>query len=49
MGLAIPEVTYIIRSLKRNGYDVDDKITSTDEAVEQILELYNRRHGITAG
>ena len=44
MGLALPEVTYIMRTLKRNGYDVDDTLTTIDEAVEAITDLYKSRH-----
>ena len=40
MGLALPEVTYIMRSLKRNGIDVDDSTTTITDAVRQILDLY---------
>ncbi len=44
MGLALPEVTYIMRTLKRNGYDVDDTLTTVDEAVDAIVALYKSRH-----
>ena len=44
MGLALPEVTYIMRTLKRNGYDVDDTLTTIDEAVDAIVTLYKSRH-----
>jgi len=44
MGLALPEVTYIMRTLKRNGYDVDDTLTTIDEAVDAIVDLYKSRH-----
>ena len=44
MGLALPEVTYIMRTLKRNGYDVDDTLTTIDEAVDAIVSLYKSRH-----
>ncbi len=40
MGLALPEVTYIMRSLKRNGIDVDEGTTTITDAVRQILDLY---------
>ena len=44
MGLAVPEVTYIMRSLKRNGFEVDDTITNLDEACNEIIGLYRSRH-----
>lgn len=44
MGLSLPEVTYMMRSLKRHGYDVDDSITTVDEACDRIIELYQKRN-----
>lgn len=41
MGLAVPEVTYIMRSLKKDGFDVDDTITTIPEAAAQIMKLYS--------
>lgn len=43
MGLSLPEVTYMMRSLARHGYAVDDTITTIDEACEQIMALYRNR------
>jgi len=40
MGLGVPEVTYIMRQLKQNGFDVDPTVTTIAEAKEQILKLY---------
>jgi len=40
MGLAIPEVTYIMRQLKHDGFDVDDTVTTIEEACSEILRLY---------
>lgn len=42
MGLAIPEVTYIMRGLKIDGFDIDDTVTTVPEAVAQIMKLYNK-------
>ena len=41
MDLGVPEVTYIMRAIKRIGYEVDETTTKVDDAVEQILKLYH--------
>lgn len=43
MGLAVPEVTYIMRTLKRNGLEVDETTTTISDAARQILDLYNSK------
>lgn len=43
MGLAIPEVTYIMRGLKKAGIEVDNTVTTIPEAKEQILNLYRNK------
>jgi len=44
MGLAVPEVTYIMRELKKQGIAVDDTVTTIPEAAKQIIDLYNRKN-----
>ena len=44
MDLGVPEVTYIMRAIRRIGYDVDDTTTKVDDAVEQILGLYRDKN-----
>lgn len=38
VGLAAPQVTYIMHELKRKGLDVDVNVTTIDEATEEILK-----------
>ena len=38
VGLAAPQVTYILHRLKENGFDVDVKATTIDEARDTILK-----------
>ena len=38
MGLAAPQITYIMHALKENGLDVDENATTVDEARESILK-----------
>ena len=37
VGLAAPQVTYILHALKDRGFQVDENATTTDEAVETIF------------
>lgn len=46
MGLAVPEVTYIMKRMKQCGIDVDDTVTTIEEAKEEILRLYDKRNNI---
>lgn len=42
VGLAAPQVTYIMQTLKQSGLDVDTDITTIDEAKTAILKALNR-------
>lgn len=42
VGLAAPQVTYIMQALKKNGLDVDTDITTIEEAKAAILHALNR-------
>lgn len=42
IGLAAPQVTYIMNDLKRAGFDVNTSAITVDEAVESILKSMNR-------
>ncbi len=37
MGLGVPQITYLMRELKKIGKDIDDNIITVDEAKEEIL------------
>jgi energy-coupling factor transport system ATP-binding protein len=37
MGLAAPQVTYVMNDLKEAGVDVDSSATTVEEAKEEIL------------
>ena len=37
VGLAAPQVTYIMHALKKRGLDVDVKVTTIDQATQEIL------------
>ena len=42
MGLAAPQITYLVHDLKAQGIDIDDDITTVAEAREAILALRNK-------
>lgn len=39
MGLAAPQITYIVQDLRKHGVDIDDEITTVEEARKAILAL----------
>ncbi len=41
MGLAAPQVTYVMNDLKDAGFDVDASSTTVSEAAESIVRAYN--------
>lgn len=43
VGLAAPQVTYILQALKAKGYDVDTNATTIAEAKETILKCFSNR------
>lgn len=44
MGLAAPQITYIMHALKENGLDVDADATTVEEARGSILEALRKSH-----
>ena len=42
MGLAAPQITYLVHDLKAKGIDIDNDITTVPEAREAILALRNK-------
>ena len=43
IGLAAPQVTYIMHDLKEKGLDIDSDITTVAEAKEAILALWDKK------
>jgi energy-coupling factor transport system ATP-binding protein len=37
--LGVPEVTYLMREIKGRGFDVDETVTTVEEAKREILKL----------
>ena len=42
IGLAAPQITYIMKNLRDHGYDVGKDITTVDEAKEEIKNYFAR-------
>ncbi len=42
MGLAAPQVNYLMRDLRARGFDVSDRITTVDAAVEEICAHFKK-------
>jgi energy-coupling factor transport system ATP-binding protein len=43
VGLAVPQVTYLIRDLRRNGFNLSQDIITIDEAKKEILKAIRRQ------
>ena len=42
IGLAAPQVTYVMQELKASGFDVDIDVTTLDEAKNEILRVFSK-------
>jgi len=40
IGLAAPQVTYIMKELRNHGYDVRDEVTTIEEAKEELIQYF---------
>ena len=43
VGLAAPQVTYVVKALKEKGWDIDTAVTTVEEAKEAILQAIEKR------
>lgn len=43
MGLAAPQVTYVVKALEEKGWDIDTTVTTVEEAKEAILQAIEKR------
>lgn len=42
VGLAAPQVTYLMHQLQENGWDVPDDATTVEEAADAIIQCLKR-------
>ena len=47
MGLAAPQITYVVQELREKGVDIDDTITTIEEARDAILALLKKKEGMS--
>jgi len=43
VGLAVPQVTYLVKKLKENGFDISDEIFTIEQAKKEILKNISGR------
>ncbi|MCB7319640.1 energy-coupling factor transporter ATPase [Lacrimispora sp. 210928-DFI.3.58] len=49
IGLAAPQITYVVHGLKEKGVDIDSDITTVGEAREAILKLWQKKQAEKSG
>ena len=45
LGLAAPQVTYIMRGLRKKGWNVSEDVITVEEAKKEILKALGKRLG----
>ena len=43
IGLAVPQISYLIRSLVDHGFDIDSSIITVEEAKESLIKIINKK------
>jgi energy-coupling factor transport system ATP-binding protein len=43
IGLAVPQISYLVRSLIENGFDIDSSIITVEEAKESLIKIINKK------
>lgn len=49
IGLAAPQVTYIMKKLKKSGFDIESEATTIEEAKEEIIKYFAKVNAIRRG
>ncbi len=42
IGLAVPQVTYLVKKLREKGFDISDNIFTIEDAKKALLDIFNR-------
>lgn len=45
IGLAVPQITYLVRDLKDRGIPIEGNLTTVEEVREAVLKLWNNKKG----
>ena len=40
IGLGVPQVTYLMRELKRRGFNVSDEVFTVEQGKEELLKIF---------
>ena len=41
IGLGVPQVTYLVRELRKKGFDISDNVFTIEEAKKELLSILN--------
>ena len=45
IGLAVPQISYLIRALNTAGFSMDETINTVEEAKDALIQILNKRIG----
>ena len=45
IGLAVPQISYLIRALNEAGFNMDETINTIEEAKEALIQILDKRIG----
>lgn len=48
IGLGVPQVTYLIRELRKRGFDISDDIFTIEEAKKELIKIIKSKEGYNA-
>lgn len=46
IGLGVPQVTYLIRELRKKGFDISDDIFTIEEAKQELIRIIKNKEGV---
>lgn len=46
IGLGVPQVTYLVRELRKKGFDISDDIFTIEEAKQELVKIIKRKEGL---
>ncbi len=46
IGLGVPQVTYLVRELRKKGFDISDDIFTIEEAKQELVKIIKKKEGL---
>lgn len=46
IGLGVPQVTYLVRELRKKGFDISDDIFTIEEAKQELIKIIKKKEGL---